>query len=325
MPFSPSHRIALGRTGLSVSPLCFGSSSLGDMPDTYGYSVSEERAFQTIRAIFDGPVNFMDTSRNYGTGRSEERIGAVIRERGGLPNGFVLSSKLDRDFKTNQFDASRARQSLEESLKALGVDHIDVLHLHDPEHGASLSEITRKGGAIDELLKMKEEGLATAIGLAAGNVDVMMPLLNEYPFDVLITHNRFTPVNHNAVAMMAFAKEKSIAVLNAAPYAGGVFAKGTLNYQRYAYQDANEEMLHPIRHVEAICARHGVAPGAVALQHSMRSPLVTATICGVTKPARIQETIEWAMAEIPAAVWTELASVEVTLADPEATRTYVLG
>ncbi len=325
MVFSPDHRVALGKTGLSVSPLCFGTSGLGDMPETYGYGVSAERAYDTINAIFDSPVNFMDSSRNYGTGRSEERIGHVIRERGGLPKGFVLSTKLDRDFNTNQFDASRARRSLEESLKALGVDHIDLLHIHDPEHAASLTEITAKGGAIDELFKMKAEGLATAVGLAAGNVDVMMPILKNYDFDALITHNRFTPVNHNAVAMLDYAKTMGIAVMNAAPYAGGVLAKGSANYQRYAYQDATESMLSPIRQVEAICARYGVATGPVALQHSMRDPRVTATICGVTKPERIRETIEWASVAIPDAVWQELAEIEVTLDDPEATRQYVLG
>jgi D-threo-aldose 1-dehydrogenase len=63
-----------------------------------------------VRAVFDGPVNFLDTSRNYGFGRSEERIGEVIRERGGLPPGFVISTKLDRDMETSRFDGARARR-----------------------------------------------------------------------------------------------------------------------------------------------------------------------------------------------------------------------
>jgi len=325
MAFSPEQRIPLGRSGLAVSPICFGTSGIGDMPETYGYSVSEERAYETVRAIFDSPVNFLDTSRNYGRGRSEERIGHVIRERGGLPKGFVLSTKLDRDFSTNAFDAARAERSLEESLTALGVQQIELLHLHDPEHARSLDEITAKGGAIDALFKMKEQGLAKAVGLAAGNVEVMMPLLREYPFDALITHNRFTPVNHNAADMIALAHEKGVAVLNAAPYAGGVFAKGTANYQRYAYQIATDAMLDPVRKVEAIAARHGVATGPVALQYSMRHPHITATICGVSRPERVAETLAWATAPVPEAVWSELATVTPTRDDPEATRKYVLG
>ncbi len=79
------------------------------MPDTYGYGVDEARARATLHAIFEGPVNFLDTSRNYGLGRSEERIGAAIRERGGLPKGFVISTKLDRDFETNALRRRAAR------------------------------------------------------------------------------------------------------------------------------------------------------------------------------------------------------------------------
>ena len=85
-------KATLGRTKLRVSRICFGSTSLASMPKTYGYEVSADRALETVRAIFDGPTNFLDTSRIYGFGRSEELIGQVIRERGGLPEGFVIST-----------------------------------------------------------------------------------------------------------------------------------------------------------------------------------------------------------------------------------------
>jgi len=325
MATGQSDRVPLGRTKLTVSKICFGTSSLGDMPDTYGYDVDRERAKATVRAIFDSSMNFLDTSRIYGFGRSEERIGEVIRERGGLPDGFVISTKLDRDPETNRFDASQARRSLEQSLKALGLDRVDVLHLHDPEHTDSVADTTGPQGALPELFRMKEEGLATAIGLAAGPVDVMMPLLRDWDFDVLITHNRFTLANRNADAMIEFAHSKGIAVLNAAPYAGGVLAKGSDSYARYVYQEASDEMLDPIRRIEAICARHGVPPGAAALQFSMRDPRITATICGVSRPERVQQTLEWAHWPIPQTLWDDLASLSFSTDDPEATRDYKLG
>ncbi|MBF9197837.1 aldo/keto reductase [Microvirga terrestris] len=325
MPIEPIQKTPLGRTGLSVSRICFGTSSLGDMPGTYGYDVSEDRARETVRAIFSGPVNFLDTSRIYGFGRSEERIGDVIRERGGLPEGFVLSTKLDRDPETNRFDGSQARRSLEESLRALGLDRIDLLHLHDPEHADSLETTTGARGALPELFRMKEEGLVKAVGLAAGAVNVMMPLLRDWDFDAIITHNRFTLANRNADAMISFAHSKGISVLNAAPYAGGVLAKGSESYPRYVYQEASEDVLDPIRRIEAICAKHGVPPGAVALQFSMRDERITSTICGVSKPERVAQTIEWATCHIPQAVWDELASLSYSTDDPEASRHYNPG
>lgn len=188
-------RIAIGKTGLAVTRLGFGASGLGNMPDTYGYEVSEARARETLQAIFDGPVNLLDTSNNYGFGRSEERIGAAIRERGGLPEGFVLSTKLDRDMETGRFDADRVRRSVEESLTRLGLDRVQLLHLHDPEHARDLSEITREGGALDALFRLREEGIAQAVGLAMGRLDIMMPILRERPFDALISHNRYTLLN----------------------------------------------------------------------------------------------------------------------------------
>jgi D-threo-aldose 1-dehydrogenase len=325
MTVSAAEQVKLGKTDLAVSKICFGTSGIGDMPDTYGYGVDEARAKATVAAILDGPVNFLDTARIYGFGRSEERIGAAIRERGGLPKGFVISTKLDRDPKTNRFDAAQARRSLEQSLKALGVDRIDLLHLHDPEHALSFEDIAAPDGAIRELFRIKEEGLARAVGLAAGPVAVMIPLLREFDFDALITHNRFTLANRNAEPMIAFANAKGIAVLNAAPYASGVLAKGSGAYARYVYQEASPEMLAPIRRIEAVCAKYAVPPGAAALQFSLRDPRIASTICGVSKPERIAETLEWARFPVPDAAWEELNAIGFSTDDPEATRAYVLG
>lgn len=311
----------IGTTGVRVPAIGFGTSGIGNMPDTYGYGVDEERALATVRALLALPDGFLDTSRNYGMGRSEERIGKVVRALGGWPEGVVLATKLDRDTETGRFDAARARRSLEESLAALGVDRVDILHLHDPEYARSIDEVV---GAVAELFRMKEEGLARAVGLAAGRIDVMMPLLRAWDFDAMITHNRFTLVNRNAEPLIELARERGVAVLNAAPYAGGALAKGA-GYGRYVYQEATEGMLAPVRRVEEVCARHGVPPGAAALQFSMRDPRITATICGVTRPERIAETLEWAAWPIGEEVWAELLALPFATDDPEATRDYKLG
>ena len=75
----PWSRRPLGSTGFSVSPICVGCAPLGDMPDTFEYSVSKERAFDTLRAVFESPLNFLDTAASYGDGESELRIGEVLR------------------------------------------------------------------------------------------------------------------------------------------------------------------------------------------------------------------------------------------------------
>lgn len=295
------------------------------MPDTYGYRVSVERALETVRAILAQPDGFIDTSRNYGLGRSEELIGRVVSELGGWPTGRILSTKLDRDMETLRFDGARARRSVEESLKALNVDHIQILHLHDPEYASDLDDVTKPNGALSQLVRMKEEGLVDAIGLAAGRVDVMMPILRDFDLDAIITHNRYTLVNRNADAMIDLALSRGMAVLNAAPYAGGALAKGSAAHRRYVYQEATDAMLAPIARVEDICARHGIPPGAAALQFSLRDTRVTSTICGVSKPERIAETLAWAKWPISDAAWDELLALPFSLDDPEATRQYSSG
>jgi D-threo-aldose 1-dehydrogenase len=310
--------------GLTLPKIAFGTSGLGGMPDTYGYDVDEARALDTIRAVLERPDGMLDTSRLYGMGRSEDRIGRVIAELGGWPKGRLLATKLDRNAETGRFDGDEARRSLEASLAALGVDRVDILHLHDPEYAADPAEVTAKGGALDALFAMRDEGLATAVGLAAGRVDVMMPMLRDRDFDALVTHNRMTLVNRNAEPMVELAAERGIAVFNAAPYAGGMLAKGAAN-ARYVYQEPTDAMRAPVRRVEEACARHGVPPGAAALQFSLRDPRIASTICGVTKPERVRQTLDWAACPIPDALWDELASLPFATEDPEASRDYKLG
>jgi D-threo-aldose 1-dehydrogenase len=325
MPTAAQKSVTLTASGLTIPAICFGTTALGDMPDTYGYSVSVERARATLVAIFDGPIGFLDTSRNYGLGESEKRIGDAIRARGGLPKGFVISSKLDRNMDTNKFDGERARQSLEESLKALGVAQIDLLHLHDPEYASDLNDITKKGGALDALFRMKEQGLCKAVGLAAGRTDVMMPLMRDYDFDAIISHNRFTLLNRQGTEMFELAKSRNIAVINAAPYASGILAKGAAKAPLFAYMPAGDDIKSRANAIEALCAGYGVPMGAAALQFSMRSPLVASTICGVSSPERVQQTIDWANFNIPDALWTDLQSIAHDVDDPEAKRVYRPG
>ncbi|MGA2491400.1 MAG: aldo/keto reductase [Roseiarcus sp.] len=179
-----------------------------------------------------------------------------------------------------------------------------------------------RDGALGELFRIKEEGLAKAVGLAAGKVDMMIPLLRDWDFDAVMTHNRFTLVNRNAEPLLDLAMAKGIAVMNAAPYASGVLAKGSVAYPHYAYQEADDAALAPIRRIEAIAARHHVPLGAAALQFSLRDKRITSTVCGVTKPERVKETLDWARLPIPEAFWQEVASLPFATDDPEATRTH---
>src|SRR5215212_10347478 len=169
----PSSRRPLGSTGFSVSPICVGCAPLGDMPDTFEYSVSKERAFDTLRAVFESPLNFLDTAASYGDGESERRIGEVLRQIGGLPEGCLLATKADRDPKTGDFSGDQMRRSVERSLGLLGLDRLQLVYLHDPEH-ERFEHMMAQGGPVEVLMGLKDEGLIEHLGVAGGPIELMI-------------------------------------------------------------------------------------------------------------------------------------------------------
>ena len=222
-------------------------------------------------------------------------------------------------------DKDRARESFEESLKTLNVDAVDVLFLHDPEYAKDITDITKKDGAMDELFKIKNEGLAKAVGVAMGKVDIMFPLLKDWDFDVVINHNRYTLINREANEMYDYAYSKNIAIFNAAPYAGGVLAKGPDNFKKVTYQDASEEKLAPAREFEKVCKKHNVEMGAAALQFSLRDKRIASTICGVTSIESIEKNLKWANCEISLEFWEEVLKLPFSSNDPESDRIFTPG
>lgn len=299
----------LGKTGLRVSPICLGCAPLGNMPETFAYGVEEEQALATIRAAFAGPLNFIDTAASYGDGESERRLGIVLRELGGLPAGFVLASKADRDLRTGEFGGAQMRRSVERSLRMLGLNRLQLLYLHDPEH-ISFEEAMAPGGPVEVLLDCQKEGLILHLGVAGGPIDLMTRFVETGLFTVAISHNRYTLLNTEADAFWDVCMRCGVASVNAAPYGSGILAKGPAAYPRYMYEEAPGDMLERAGRIEAICQRHGVPLAAAALQFSLRDPRISSTIVGMTHPERISQTVELARFPIPPELWEELAMEE---------------
>jgi len=301
-------RRPLGRTGLNVTPVCIGGAPIGSMPMVFGYETPEDRAIETVLAAFESRFNFLDTAAGYSDGASERRIGEAIRRRGGLPDGFVVATKVDAHSVTRDYSAAQVRRSCEGSLERLGLDRIPLLYLHDPEV-AAFDDLVAPGGAVDELVKLRDEGLAEHLGLAGGPVDLMGRYLDRGVFEVLISHNRWTLLDRSADELFSHATEMGVAIVNAAPFGGGILAAGTSGRTTYAYSDASPAQLDAVKRIEGICAAAAVPLAAAALQFSIREPRVSATIVGVSRPERIAETERLAAWPIPEEVWAELVTV----------------
>jgi D-threo-aldose 1-dehydrogenase len=296
----------LGSTGLEVTALCMGTSPLASMPQLYGYDVSDDRAIATITAVLDSEIRFIDTSNGYGRdGEAEKRIGAALAASGGIPPGVVLATKVDPDPVTGDFSGERVLESYRESRDRLGVDRVPLLYLHDPERIPFVDAVA-PGGPVDALISLRARGLVDHIGVAGGPVGLLGDYLDTGAFDVVLSHNRFTLLDRSAEELFASARARGIGVVNAAPYGGGMLAKGPDVQSKYGYSDRPDQVATAARAMADACARYDVPLPAAALQFSLRSELIDSTVVGMSSPERVAETLAYAEQEIPEPLWAEL-------------------
>jgi D-threo-aldose 1-dehydrogenase len=298
-------RNRLGNTELVVTDICVGTSPLGNFPAQYGYEVGEDQAVSTINRVLRGPLNFIDTSNNYGDGESERRIGKAIGEAGGLPEGFVLATKVDPRPGSDDFSGERVRASVRESQERLGLPRLQLVYLHDPER-ISFDTATAPGGPVEALVALRDEGVIEHIGVAGGPIDLERRYLGLGVFDAVISHNRYTLVDQSAIPLIEDAADQGIGFVNAAPYGGGMLVRGPDAVPTYCYQPASEVTMRRVREMQRACAKRDVPLAAAALQFSLRDNRIASTIVGMSTPDRVDQTLRLAQWPIDDQLWAEL-------------------
>ncbi len=294
----------LGRTGRLVTGLCVGAGEIGAIP-VYGPPLPEPQAMATARRAFAGPLNFVDTSNGYGL--SEERLGTALAELGGVPEGLLLATKVDPE-DGGPFDGRRVLASARESMGRLGLDHLPLLYLHDPER-ISFEQAMAPDGPVVALGELVAEGLAGHIGVAGGPVGLLRRFVATGSFQVVLTHNRWTLLDRSAEPLLEDCAAADVAVINGAPFGGGILAKGPAVSPKYAYRPASPALLGAVSAMEATCARFEVPMAAAALQCSLREPRITSTIVGMSRPERYDEALTLAAYPIPDDLWSEIEAL----------------
>jgi D-threo-aldose 1-dehydrogenase len=273
----------LGATGLTVSAIAAGGGPIGGMPQLFGYDVPERQGIDLVRDILESPIRVIDTSNGYTEGESERRIGIGLRESGGVPPGFLVATKVDA--RDGDYSGNRIRDSIRESQDRLGIETFPLVHLHDPEFhpGAALEE---PGGAIEALVRLRDEGVIQHLGVAGGDVAFMHRMLDFGAFEVILTHSRLSLLDRSADDLVARAADSGLGVMNAAVLGGGMLASRSMN-SLYGYRPAHAEVIAAATALHDLADEYGVRLADAAVQHSMRDPRVDVTIVGFSKPTRL--------------------------------------
>lgn len=291
---------------LELQPVTVGTSGFGKRPGA---------DLGLAKALLTSSFHQADTSNNYADGASERLLGEAIRELGGLPEDRVVFSKGDQDPVTGAFTGDRMRRSFEESTERLGLETLPLYHLHDP-YTISVSDAMAPGGAVDTLIRLREQGRVGAIGIAAGTRELVEEYVRTDVFDAVLTHNRYTVVDRSAERIIELATERGMTVFNAAPFGAGILAGENFRGQTYGYSQPSPEFLAHVEAFRAMCAEWGVQPATAALHFSLREPRIHSTVVGVNSTERLAELEDHLAAVVDVEFWSALDALGAPPAPP---------
>ncbi|MGD0089157.1 MAG: aldo/keto reductase [Planctomycetota bacterium] len=296
----------LGRTNIQVTPLGLGGAWLGRTPKGF----SDEVAVATVLRALRLGIRAVDTAPLYG--ESERRVGLALREwlsGGGKREELVLSTKTGTRTQPHDYSAAGTRRSVEESLKLLQTDYLDIVLVHDPH---DLTPVLSPGGALEELQKLKTEGLVRAIGLGVREHALHQRCIETGQFDVSLTYRDFNLLCQDAVrGVLEPAAAREVGVYNGMAVLGGLLGgdeprgapPGPLAVRPYAHE--SEE----IRRAQALwefARAHGVSLLALNLQFCLREQRIASTLLGMQTPDEAVRDVEAVSQAVSADVWREL-------------------
>ena len=296
----------LGATGLDVTAVTLGAGPLGSMAWVSGHDTPEDVGIAVVAEVLGSPIRAVDTSNGYSDGDSERRIGAALAQAGGVPDDFLVITKVDA--RGADYSGERVRASVRESKERLGLDGLPLVHLHDPEfHDQDV--LMAPGGAVETLVRLRDEGEIGHLGVAAGNLRVINRHLDLGVYEAVLIHSRWSLVDRSAGDTFDRARADGLGIFNAAVYGGRLLADPHGGVSTYGYRPAEPETLAAVAAMAAACERHGTDLATAALQFSLRDPRVDTTVVGISRPERIGPLLQSAGTTLPDELWDELESL----------------
>ena len=321
--------------------LGFGAAPLGNM----FRDIPEAEARATVDAAWNDGIRYFDNAPFYGAGLAEIRMGEALADR--PRNEYVISTKVGRlvldevedvaardlgekgdvfrhgrpNRIVNDYSEDATLRSIEDSLKRLKTDHIDIAWVHDVaqdfygDEWLGVFETARKG-AFKALDRLRDEGVIKAWGLGVNRVEpieLLLDLQGPRP-DGFLLAGRYTLLDHSRALQRVMPKvaEQRLSIVVGGPYSSGALVGGP----NFEYAPATPAILAKVAAINAIADRHGVSMKAAGLQFALAHPAVAAVIPGASRPERLAEDRAALQLAVPADFWRELRAAG--LVHPEA-------
>ncbi|HEV2462313.1 MAG TPA: aldo/keto reductase [Acidobacteriaceae bacterium] len=265
----------LGKTGLKVSRLSFGASSLGAV----FHPVEESAALAAVHAALDCGINYFDVAPAYGATLSESRLGKALK--GVSRDRYFLSTKVGKYTKpgsygddTLDYSRRRIRASLEESAARLGTEYFDIIHIHDIEYQNRAHTEWALTEGYESVQELKREGRIGGVSFGIYPIDLWKRIFTSLEIDAALVHNHYCLNDTQLVDLFPVAREKKIGIINGSPFASGLLTdRGPADWH-----PANPEARALFRQAADFCRSQGTSISRLALQFSSQNQEIPTTL-----------------------------------------------
>ena len=290
-------RRPLGKTGLELSVLGFGASSMG----AEFRNVDLQESLQSVRTALDVGMNFVDSSPYYGRGQSEVLLGYALD---GIPrDSYYLCTKLGRYAPAHfDFSAKRVAESVDISLERMRVDHIDIMLCHDIEY-VDLDQIVNE--TLPALQKIKDSGKVRFIGISGYPMKIFREITSCYDLDVILTYNHYTLQNTMSAELAKEMVVKGVGAMNAAPFSARLLTNAPLPVWHKAPENVREVCRRAAEH----CNKANSDIAKLAVQFSTANTDFATCITGSANPGRVKQWADWLNEPVDGSLMAEVLDI----------------
>ncbi len=284
----------LGRTGMKISHLSFGASSLGSV----FRETKEKECFEAVEAAVEGGINFIDVSPYYGHYKAETVLGKALRN---IPRDkYYLSTKVGRYGKdgvnTWDYSARRVTDSVYESMERLGIDFIDLINVHDIEFQAALPGGLQK--VVDEtlpaLFELRDKGVVGHVGITDLQLQNLKWVVERCEGVESVLNFCHYTLNDDALAdYVGFFEQKGVGVVNASPLSMGLLSQRGVP----DWHPAPRPLVKVCQQAADYCREKGYPIEKLAVQYSVSFPRIASTLFSSANPDNVRRNIQWANEE----------------------------